>query len=156
MCLAPSQRMSLGPSESKTHLENRYENRSKIGPGSSSGAPKIDLKSVPGPTRDAQWRSGTSRSRLGASRERPRRAPGAPGESPRTARDAKRRPGTLRRGPRRPKSTPSRVRKRKNRVFFARLVREASSDRFFDDFYTKSDGCIDLPTLTKHCPWRQI
>ena len=86
--------MSLGPSESKTRLENRHENRhenrSKIGPGSSSGAPKIDLKSVPGPTRDAQWRSGTSRSRLGASRERPRRAPGAPGESPRAARDAQR------------------------------------------------------------------
>ena len=89
-----SQRVSLGPSESKTRLENRHENRhenrSKIGPGSSPGAPKIDLKSVPGPTRDAQWRSGTSRSRLGASRERPRRAPGAPGESPRTARDAQR------------------------------------------------------------------
>ena len=66
------------------------KNRSKTGPGSGPRAPKIDLKSVPGPTRDAQWRSGTSRSRLGASRERPRRAPGAPGESPRTARDAQR------------------------------------------------------------------
>ena len=92
--LFASQRVSLSPSESKTRLENRHENRhenrSKIGPGSSPGAPKIDTKSVPGPTRDAQWRSGTSRSRLGASRERPRRAPGAPGESPRAARDAQR------------------------------------------------------------------
>ena len=33
-----------------------------------------------------------------------------------------------------PKSTPSRVRERKNRVFLARRVREASSERFFVDF----------------------
>ena len=132
-----SQRVSFGPSESKTRLENRHENRhenrSKIGSGSSSGAPKIDLKSVPGSTRDAQWRSGTSRSRLGASRERPRRAPGAPGVPKDGLGRPKKRPGTLRREPRRPKSTPSRVRKRKNRVVFARLVREALSDRFSDD-----------------------
>ena len=90
--LFASQRVSLGPSESKTRFENqhknRHANRSKIDPGSSPGAPKIDLKSVPGPTRDAQWHSGTSQSCLGASRERPRRAPGARGESPKAARDA--------------------------------------------------------------------
>ena len=96
------------------------QNRLKIGPRIHSGRPVV-LRDVPEPSRSV---SGASPASPGSSRRVPKGGPGR----------LKRRPGTLRRGPRQPNSTPSRVRKRKNRVFFARLVREASLDRFFDDF----------------------
>ena len=96
------------------------QNRLKIGPRTHSGRP-VALRDVPEPSRSV---SGASPASPGSSRRVPKGGPGRP----------KRRPGTLRRGPRRPKSTPSRARMRKNRAFFTRLVREASSDRLFDDF----------------------
>ena len=65
---------------------------------------------------------------------------GAPGRQ-------KGRPGASGSAPRRPKSTPSRIRGRKNRVVLALRVREASSERFFVDFcrfsvFSQSAKCL--------------
>ena len=49
--------------------------------------------------------------------------------------------------PRRPKSAPSRVREQKNRVFFARLAREAWMERFFVDVCRFSFCLQSLRTL---------
>ena len=124
----------------------RSQNQSKI-------AAKIDRKSIPGDSlghpkstqnrfrdplrtpRGVQERpegvSGASRERLGAS-------PASPGSTRKLSKGTlgrrKERQGAPGSAPRRPKSTPSRVPERKNRVFFARLVHEPLSDRFFDDF----------------------
>ena len=85
---------SLASSLAKS-IENHRENRSKIDPRRSLGAPKIDSKSVRDPLaapRGAQERpegvSGASRERLGSVSERPRRPPGASGGSPWAPRDA--------------------------------------------------------------------
>ena len=114
---------------------------------------KIDRKSIPGDAmghpkstqnrsrdplgtpRGAQERpggvSGASRERLGASPGRPRSARRVPKGAPGRRKERQGAPGSA---PRRPKSTPSRVPERKNRVFFARLVHEPFSERFFYDF----------------------
>ncbi len=67
---------------------------------------------------------GRSGSRSGSARRRPKAArggrkgnPGAPGDASR-----------------RPKSTPSRLRERKSRLFFARIAREGLSEQFGVDF----------------------
>ena len=54
--------------------------------------------------------------------------------------------------PRRPKSTPSRVRERKNRVFSALCVREALSERFFVDFRRFLFFLQSLRTLESAAP----
>ena len=120
-------------------LAKAIENlREKSMPGEVLGHPKsIQNRSQDplGTHRGVQKRpegvSGASWERLGASPARPGSAQGvlkgAPGRQ-------KGRPGALGSALRRPKSTPSRVRERKNRVFLARRVREASSERFSVDF----------------------
>ena len=118
--------------------ENRHENQSKIRLGSGSGHLKSSQnrsREPLGTPRGDQERpegvSGASRERLGVSPARPgnarRVSKGAPGRQ-------QGRPGASRSAPSRPKLTPRRARERKNRVFFARLVREASSERLVDDF----------------------
>ena len=137
---APNRRelcRSLTNSRAKS-IENHRENQSKIDPRRRLGEPKIDSKSFQDPLgthRGVQERpegvSGASWERLGASPARPGSAQGVPKGAPERQ---KGRPGALGSALRRPKSTPSRVRERKNRVFLARRVREASSERFFVDF----------------------
>ena len=107
-------------------------------PGDASGHPKSTQNRSQDPLgthRGVQERpegvSGASWERLGASPARPGSAQGVPKGAPERQ---KGRPGALGSALRRPKSTPSRVRERKNRVFLARRVREASSERFFVDF----------------------
>ena len=54
---------------------------------------------------------------------------------------------------RRPKSTPSRFRKRKYRIFFVRLVRKASSTRFSVDFCRFLVFCkVCEPSEVPHLP----
>ena len=43
------------------HAANLCKNRSKIGPWSDPAAPKIEPKSMPGPSQDPPWRPGASR-----------------------------------------------------------------------------------------------
>ena len=56
-------------------IENHSENRMKIDPRRLLGAPKIESKSLPGPSRETPWRERASRRRLrsvsGASRSVP-------------------------------------------------------------------------------------
>ena len=61
-------------------IENHRENRSKIDPRRRLGAPKIDSKSLPGPSRDTPWRPRASRRRLGSVLGASRGVPGAPRE----------------------------------------------------------------------------
>ena len=79
---------SLASSLAKS-IENHRGNRSKIDPWRCDGAPKIDSKSLPGPSRDTPWRPRASRRRLGCVLGRPRRAPGAPKESLRAPRNVR-------------------------------------------------------------------
>ena len=124
----------------------RSQNRSKI-------TVKIDRKSIPGDT-SGHPKSTENRSRdplrtprgvqerpegvLGASRERPGASPARRRSVRRVAKGApgrqKGRPGAPGSTPRISKSTPSRVRERKIRVFHALRVRVAVSERFFVDF----------------------
>ena len=79
-----SGRLSLASSLAKAtrkSIQNRF--------WEAPGHPKSTQKSVPGPSRDAPWRPRAYRERLGRVSGRPRRAPGASGELPKTARDAK-------------------------------------------------------------------
>ena len=88
---APNRRelcRSLTNSRAKS-IENHRENQSKIDPRRRLGAPKIDSKSLPGPSRDTSWRPRASRRRLGSVLGRPRRAPGAPKESLRAPRNVR-------------------------------------------------------------------
>ena len=125
-------------------------NRKSI-PGDASGHPKSTQNRSQDPLgthRDVQecpeGISGASWERLGASPARPGSAQGvlkgAPGRQ-------KGRPGALGSTPRRPKSPPSLVRERNYRVFFARRVREASSERFFVDFRFFCEVCEPLKVL---------
>ena len=104
-------------------------------PGGSPGHPKsrqIRCRETPGTPRGAQERPegvlGRSRERLGASPASPESAQRVPkGGSVRQ----RGRPGAPGSSPKHPKSTLSRVRKRKRRVFSTRRVRGAVSNRFF-------------------------
>ena len=128
---------SLADSLAKSS-KNHRENRSEIDPRRHLGTPKIEenrfrdpLRTPRGVQERPEGVSGASWERLGASPARPGSAQGVPKGAPERQ---KGRPGALGSALRRPKSTPSRVRERKNRVFLARRVREASSERFFVDF----------------------
>ena len=72
---------SLASSLAKS-IENHRDNRSKIDPWRGPGAPKIDPKSVPGPSRDTPWRPRVSRRYLGSASGAPQGVPGAPQERP--------------------------------------------------------------------------
>ena len=120
------------PSHSQNQTKNHGENRSEIDPRRHLGTSKIDSKSFRDPLgthhgfqERPEGVSGRSLERSGASPARcgsVRRVPdGAPARQ-------KGRPGASGSAPRRPKSTPSRIRMRKNRVFLAQRVREASSE----------------------------
>ena len=76
--------------------------RAQIGPGRGPGAPKIESKSVPGPSRDAPWRPRASRRHLGSVSGASWGVPGAPREHPGGHQGH---PGT-------PKSAPRSVRER--------------------------------------------
>ena len=121
----------LAECEAAKSIEKHYEDRSKIDPRRRTGAPKIDSKSLPGPSRETPWLARASRGRLrsvsGASRSARRVAKDDPGRQ-------KGYPGAPGSVPRRPKSTPSRVREQKNRVFFVQRIRKASSERLFSIF----------------------
>ena len=124
---------SLAKSTRKS-MRKSVQNRSRRGPG----APKIDSESAPGPFGTPHGAQERCESVSGASRERLGTSPARPGSAQRLPKDApgrqKERPGAPWSAPRRPKSTPSGLRERKNRVFVARRVREAPSQRFFVDF----------------------
>ena len=74
-------------------MEKHCENRPKIDPRRRPGAPKINSKSLPGPSQETSCRARASRRRLGsvsgASQSVPGRSPGGPGESPRATRHAR-------------------------------------------------------------------
>ena len=136
---APNRRefcRSLANSLAKS-IENHRENQSKIDPRRRLGAPKIDSKSLPGPSRDSPWRPRASLRRRGSVLGVSWGVPGTPRERSRVPKGAperqKGRSGALGSALRRPKSTPSCVCTRKNRVFLARRVREASSEQFSID-----------------------
>ena len=137
-------------------IENHSENRSKIDPQRRLGAPKSESKSLPGPSRETPWRERASRRRLrsvsGASRS-------VPGVLRECLENLKGRPGTQKghtgapgSAPRRSKSTPSRVRERKNRVFFVLRVREASSEQLVVNFRRFSFFLQSLRTLESAAP----
>ena len=100
-------------------------NRVKIASGTLSGRP-VAPRSIPK----------ASRERLRSVSGRPRGDPAAPGDSPKAPQDAKKtaqeRPGA-RRGDQNRRQVASRS--ENIELFFARLVRAASSQRFFDDFH---------------------
>ena len=93
--LFASRSASLSPSESKTRLRNRHENRSKIGPGASPGLPKSTQNRSQDPLgtpSGAQGRPGAVSERLGSVpgeprelQESPQGRPGTPKEAPRNA-----------------------------------------------------------------------
>ena len=116
----------------------RPENRRAIAAWRVPGAPKIDPKSIPGPSRATPEHPGTIRSAPDVPHGRPERAPGAPGRPPKSSKVApecqKGRPGASGSAPRRPKSTLNRVRKRKSRAFIAQRNREALTERSFLEF----------------------
>ena len=125
-------------------------------PGDASGHPKSTqnrsrdpLRTPRGVQERPEGISGASRERLGASLARPGSAQeaskGAPGGQ-------KARLGAPGSAPRRPKSIPSRVRKRKNRVFLAQRIRKAPSERFFIDFCRFSGFLQSLRTLESTAP----
>ena len=95
-------------------------NRIRIDAGAVLGRP-VGSKSVP----KATW-------------EHCEMSPPHPGSTQRVSKGAlwrqKEHPGGSGSMPRRPKRMPSRARKRKNRVFCARLAHEASSEQFFANF----------------------
>ena len=101
-----------------------------------------------GTPRGAQERPGSI---TGASQERLGTSPGRPGSARGVTKGTpgrqKGRPGASRSAPRRPKSTPSHVRKRENRVFFARPGCNAMSKRFFVDSCRFSGLSQSLRTL---------
>ena len=113
---------------------NSMQNRSR----ERLGASKIDSKSVPGASRDAPWQPRASRWRpgsvsggLGGSSARPgsiRRLQGRPGTPERA-------PGSVRERPEATKIDAKSCPGAKKSFFFARFVRAASSERFFDDFH---------------------
>ena len=134
-------------------------------------AAEIDRRSIPGDTPGhPKWTQNRCLDLLGrprgvqeppegvsgATRERPGASPASSGSARRVAkRDPGRqkgRPGAPGSAPRRPKSTPSCARERKNRVFFALHVREASSKRFFADFRRFSVLLRSLRTLESTAP----
>ena len=83
---APNRRelcRSLTNSRAKS-IKNHRENQSKIDPRRRLGAPKIDSKSLPGPSRDTSWRPRASRRRLGSVLGASWGVPGAPRERPRS------------------------------------------------------------------------
>ena len=122
-----------------THSKNQSKNTAKIDrrsiPGDAPGHPK----STQNRSRDHLGRPRVVQERpegvSGASRERHRASPALSRRARRVTKGdparQKERPGALGSALRRQKSMPSRVREWKNRVFLARRVREASSERFF-------------------------
>ena len=83
---APNRRelcRSLTNSRAKS-IENHRENQSKIDPRRRLGEPKIDSKSLPGPSRDTSWRPRASRRRLGSVLGASWGVPGAPRDRPRS------------------------------------------------------------------------
>ena len=92
---------------------------------------------------------GASQERLGASLARPGSAQGASKGAPGGQKGRLGAPGSA---PRRPKSIPSRVRKRKNRVYLAQRIRKAPSERFFIDFCRFSGFLQSLRTLESTAP----
>ena len=95
---APNRREScrlLANSLAKS-IEHHRENRPKIDHRRRLGAPKIDSKSLPGPSRDTPWRPRASRRRLGSVSGASRSVPGALRECPE---DRQGRPGTPERAP---------------------------------------------------------
>ena len=77
-------------------IETHRENQSKIEPWRCDGAPEIDAKSLPGPSRDTPWRPRASRRRLGSVSGASWSVPGVPRERPEALQG---RPGTPERAP---------------------------------------------------------
>ena len=95
---APNRREScrlLANSLAKS-IEHHRENRPKIDHRRRLGAPKIDSKSLPGPSRDTPWRPRASRRRLGSVSGASWSVPGALRECPEGHQE---RPGTPERAP---------------------------------------------------------
>ena len=63
-------------------IENHSENRMKIDPRRHLGAPKIESKSLPGPSRETPWHARASRRRLQSVSGASRSVPGALRECP--------------------------------------------------------------------------
>ena len=99
-------------------------------PGAAPGLPNRSQDPL-GTPRGAQGRPGAVSERLGSVPGEPRELQENSQGRPRTPKEA---PGNAPERAEATKLTPSRARKRKNRVFVARRVREASSKRFFNDF----------------------
>ena len=150
---APNRRelcRSLADSLAKSN-KNLRENRLKIDPGDTSGVPESGENRSRDPLRTPRGVQERPEGVSGVSRERPGASPARRGSVRRVAKGApgrqKGRPGASGSAPRRPKLMPSRIRGRKNRVFFALRVREASSERFFVDFcrfsvFSQSAKCL--------------
>ena len=107
---------------------------SKLAPGEAPGYSKLSQnrsRMSHGARERSEGVSGAPRERLGTSPACPgivRRVPkGTPGRQ-------KEHPGASGSAPGRPKATPSGIRERKNRIVFARLVCEASSEQFVVGF----------------------
>ena len=77
-------------------IEKHCENRPKIDPRRRPGAPKIDSKSLPGPSRETPCRARASRRRLGSVSGESRSIPGALQDGPESHQG---RPGTPERAP---------------------------------------------------------
>ena len=77
-------------------IENHSENRMKIDPRRRLGAPKIESKSLPGPSRETPWHARASRRRLQSVSGASRSVPGALRECPENRQG---RPGTPERAP---------------------------------------------------------
>ena len=63
-------------------IKNHCKNQSEIDPRKHLGAPKIDSKSIPGPSPDTPWRPRVSRRRLGSVSGASWSVPGAPRKRP--------------------------------------------------------------------------
>ena len=143
-----------------THSKNQSKNTAKIDrrsiPGDAPGHPK----STQNRSRDHLGRPRVVQEHpegvLGASRERHRASPALSRRARRVTKGdparQKVRPGAPGSAPRRPKSTPSRIRERKNRAFCMQRIRKALSKRFFVDFRRFSLFRRSLRTLESAAP----
>ena len=95
---APNRREScrLLANSLEKSIEKHCENRPKIDPRRRPGAPKIDSKSLPGPSRETPCRARASRRRLGSVSGASQSVPGALQEGPESHQG---RPGTPERSP---------------------------------------------------------
>ena len=133
----------------RTLPRKSIENRSPETPRGTQNRSRDPLRTPRGVQERPEGISGASRERLGASLARPGSAQEASKGAPGGQKGRLGAPGSA---PRRPKSIPSRVRKRKNRVFLAQRIRKAPSERFFIDFCRFSGFLQSLRTLESIAP----